>query len=102
VLGACSHCKDYSVEEEVIQWRNREQKRYEREQQALAASADNTTAITATADYDRRCRRCDRPAVTVVKVTGTLDGTVYPLGGWAYCTACLDTPHPTMQEAADA
>jgi hypothetical protein len=125
VLGACSHCPDYSVEEEVIQWRNRENKRYAAEQAALADRAahpaetdgeESDTVPLATADAlpGQLCPGCGRHALVVCTVTVGTVRDVKTVGGWAYCTACDyvpaacycqpgDTPHlavpaPTTEE----
>jgi hypothetical protein len=94
VHGACSNCKDYSVEEEVIAWRTRENKRQEREAGAPTA---RDHLLDLTARTERPCPECGATALTV----GTVflvsdDGNRRRAGGWAYCTGCEAAPHPTM------
>ncbi|MGA5202793.1 hypothetical protein [Streptomyces variegatus] len=105
VFGACSHCRDYSVEEEVIQWRNRENKRHAAEEAALALSDARDHFLDLTSRSDRPCPGCGEETLTVVTVTLVLapgaqgeQPTKRVVGGWAYCTACDATPHPTMEE----
>jgi hypothetical protein len=102
VHGICSHCRGYSVEEEVIAWRTHENTRHDRQEAALAASeAQKSSHLDLASTDGRPCPSCGREALIVVTVTLVADGERRPAGGWAVCAECGATPHPTMQEAAD-
>ncbi|WP_233646808.1 hypothetical protein [Streptomyces sp. BSE6.1] len=102
VHDICSHCWGYSVEEEVIAWRTRENRLHDA---ATAAPAGNATSTELRRTSEQPCPDCGRETLTVIAVymrftTGPRAGDALRLiGGWAHCVTCDATPHPTMEAA---
>ncbi|MFF1468043.1 hypothetical protein [Streptomyces mirabilis] len=99
VHGWCADCPGHDLAEETVAWRVRENRRHDAEQAALAASAANRNTVDLAATHDHLCPVCGQEALTVVRVALVVDsGEQRPAGGWAHCTACDATPHPTLEE----
>ncbi|MGW3971198.1 hypothetical protein ACWEFD_18100 [Streptomyces ardesiacus] len=99
VLGWCSHCPDHDPAEEVVAWRVRENRRHEATQAALAASEARRNTVDLQATHDHLCPACGQEALTIVTVRlWPIQGEQRKAGGWAHCTACDATPHPTLED----
>ncbi|MET7809761.1 hypothetical protein ABZT26_02740 [Streptomyces sp. NPDC005395] len=103
VHDICSHCDGYSVEEEVIAWRTRENRLHDAA--AATAGRGSDTATELRRIDGQPCLDCGRETVTVIAVymrfaSGPRAGdALRPVGGWAHCATCDATPHPTMEAA---
>ncbi|MEU0947652.1 hypothetical protein ABZ379_33870 [Streptomyces canus] len=101
-FGWCADCNPViqeGVGEELVAWRTRENRRHEAYQAALAASRSNPPTVDLAATHDHLCPACGQEALTLVTVRLTTDsGEQRKAGGWAHCTACDATPHPTLEE----
>lgn len=102
VHGWCALCDGRGYAKEATAWRVRENRRHEAEQATLAASEAaaearrNTVDLAAT--HDHLCPECGQEALTVVTVRlWPISGEQRLAGGWAHCTACDATPHPTLE-----
>ncbi|MFF4900448.1 hypothetical protein [Streptomyces sp. NPDC001068] len=101
VHGWCADCTGRDVAQEAVAWRVRENRRHDAEQTALAASAARRNTVDMQATHDHPCPACGREALTLVTVRLHTDsGEQRHAGGWAHCTACDATPHPTMEDSA--
>ncbi|MER7842200.1 hypothetical protein ABTY98_41555 [Streptomyces sp. NPDC096040] len=101
VHGWCADCKGHDLPGEAVAWRVHENRRHDAEQAALAASEANRRTVDLQATHDHLCPVCGQEALTVVTVTLVLDnGRRHQAGGWAHCTVCDATPHPTMEDSA--
>ncbi|MGW1989587.1 hypothetical protein [Embleya sp. NPDC001921] len=54
-------------------------------------------AVYAEAYHDRLCPACGRQTLTVVVVRIHPHDRDVDAGGWAHCSGCDATPHPTME-----
>ncbi|MET7720671.1 hypothetical protein [Streptomyces mirabilis] len=100
VHGWCADCKGHDMAEEAVAWRVRENRRHEAEQAALAASEARPNTVDLQATHDHLCPKCGQEALTLVTVRlWPVQGEQRTAGGWAHCTACDATPHPTMEDS---
>lgn len=98
VHGWCADCPGRDAAQEALAWRVRENRRHDAEQAALAASEARRLTVDLAATHDHLCPACGQEALTLVTVRLLTDsGEQRPAGGWAHCTACDATPHPTME-----
>ncbi|WP_405759450.1 hypothetical protein OG234_13230 [Streptomyces sp. NBC_01420] len=101
VHGWCALCAGYGYAREALAWRVRENRREEATRAALDASGSNPSTVDLTSAPERPCPSCGRETMTVVQAVSTFDGRVRTIGGWAECSNCGATPHPTMPDVQE-
>lgn len=100
VHGWCADCPGKDHAQEALAWRVRENRRNDAEQAALAASRANRNTVELAATHGHLCPVCGQEALTLVTVRlSTASGGQRTAGGWAHCTACDATPHPTLEDS---
>jgi len=100
VLGWCADCPDRNVGQEALAWRTRENRRHEAQQADEAAAETRRNTVDLAATHDHLCPVCGQEALTVVTVRlWPIQGEQRKAGGWAHCTACDATPHPTLEDS---
>ncbi|WP_327594689.1 hypothetical protein [Streptomyces chartreusis] len=99
VHGWCADCPGRDAAQEAVEWRVRENRRHEAAQAAVAASETRRNTVDLQATHDHLCPVCGQEALTVVTVRlWPIAGEQRKAGGWAHCTACDATPHPTLED----
>lgn len=98
--GWCAECTGRNTGQEALAWRTTENRRHEAEQVALVTSETRRCTVDLAATHDHPCPECGQEALTVVTVfLRLIQGEKRTAGGWAHCTACDATPHPTLEDS---